>query len=173
MGEQFITQEGLEKLKKELEQLKTVKRPELIQRIQDAKELGDLSENADYQSAKEEQSFLEGRIMELEDLAKNAVIVKKTKSNGKVTIGSQVKIITAPAGSRFNPAKAGSNLSGGKNGSTIFEYTITGPNESDPLGGKISNESPLGQAIMDRKKDEEFVITTPNGEMKYKILEIK
>jgi transcription elongation factor GreA len=152
MGEQFITQEGLEKLKKELVGLKTVKRPDLIQRIQDAKELGDLSENADYQSAKEEQSFLEGRIMELESLAKNAVIVKKSKNNDKVSIGSQVKI---------------------KNQTTTFEYTITGPNESDPLGGKISNESPLGQAIMDRRKNEEFTITTPNGEMRYTILAIK
>lgn len=152
MGEQFITQEGLKKLKQELEELKTVKRPELIQRIQDAKELGDLSENADYQSAKEEQGFLEGRIMELKDLIKNAVVVKKTKNNGKVNIGSQVKI---------------------KSGNATFEYTLTGPNESDPLGGKISNESPLGQAIMDKKRGEEFYITTPNGEMKYKVLEVK
>jgi transcription elongation factor GreA len=152
MGEQFITQEGLTKIKKELDVLRTTRRPDLIQRIKDAKELGDLSENADYHSAKEEQSFLEGRIMELESLVKNAVIVKKSKNNDKVTIGSEVKI---------------------KNGNNTFKYTITGPNESDPLGGKISNESPLGQAIMDRKKNEEFTITTPNGETKYTILEIK
>ena len=149
MGEQFITQEGLDKIKSDLEELTKVKRPELIQRIQDAKELGDLSENADYHSAKEEQSFLEGRIIELNDLVKNAVIVKKSANNDKVTIGSQVTI---------------------KSGNATFQYTITGPNESDPMGGKISNESPLGQAIMDRKKDEEFTITTPNGEMQYKIL---
>lgn len=152
MGEQFITPEGLEKLKQELNELRTVKRPELIQRIQDAKELGDLSENADYQSAKEEQSFIEGKIMDLEDLVKNAVIVKRAKSNGKVGIGSEVKI---------------------KSGSAEFQYIITGSNESDPLSGKISNESPLGQAIMDRSAGDEFLITTPNGEMRYKILEVK
>jgi len=152
MGEQFITPEGLEKLKQELNELRTVRRPELIQRIQDAKELGDLSENADYQSAKDEQGFIEGKIMELEDLVKNAVIVKRAKSNGKVGIGSEVKITS---------------------GSMEFQYTITGSNESDPLSGKISNESPLGQAIMDRSVGDEFSIRTPNGEMRYKILEVK
>ncbi len=151
MTEQFITPEGLKKLKQELKELKDIKRPALIQRIQNAKELGDLSENADYQSAKEEQSFMEGRIMELENIIKNATVITKKKSNGKVRIGSKVKI---------------------KSKNKEFEYIITGSNEADPLEGKISNESPLGQAIMDRKVGEEFSIETPKGKVKYKILKI-
>ncbi|MBT4277549.1 transcription elongation factor GreA [Candidatus Falkowbacteria bacterium] len=152
MSEQFLTPEGLEKLKNELKNIKTVKRPELIQRIKNAKELGDLSENADYQSAKEDQGFMEGRVLELENLIKNATIITKKKNNKIVSVGSQVKI---------------------KTGNQEIEYMVTGSNEADPLAGKISNESPLGQAMMDRKKNEEFTITTPNGEIKYKILEIK
>ncbi len=151
MNEKFITQEGLEKLKEELANLKNIRRPELIQRIKDAKELGDLSENADYQSAKEEQGFVEGRIMEIMDLIKNAVIIKKKRGNKFVSIGSNVKI---------------------KNKNNTYEYTITGSNESDPLAGKISNESPLGQEMMDKKVGDEFTITTPKGDVKYKILEI-
>lgn len=151
MGEKFITQEGLEKIKEELESLKKNERPALIQRIKDAKELGDLSENADYQSAKEEQSFLEGHIQELEELIKHGVIVTKSKSNAKVSVGSVVKI---------------------KTGSTIKEYTITGSKEADPLKGKISNESPLGSKMMEKKVGDEFTFKTPNGENKYSILEI-
>ncbi len=152
MSEKFITPEGLEKLKKELKELKEVKRPALIQRIQNAKELGDLSENADYQSAREEQSFLEGRIAEIEDLIKNAIVIEKSKDKNIVSLGSKVTI---------------------KSGSKEFTYTITGSNEADPSQGKISNESPLGKAILDKKAGEEFILRTPNGETKYKILSIE
>ncbi len=152
MNQQFLTKEGLKKIKEELAELKNVKRPQLIERIKNAKELGDLSENADYQSAKEEQAFMEGKILELENLIKNAIVVEKHKNGGIVEIGSQVKIET--------------------NGKT-FEYTITGSNEADPLAGKISNESPLGMEMLGKKKGDEFVLKTPNGEIKYKILEVK
>ena len=151
MTEKFITKEGLEKLKLELDELIAIKRPKLAIRIRNAKELGDLSENADYQSAKEDQGFMEGRIAQLKDLIKNAVIVKKKIGGDSVSIGSDVKI---------------------KNGSKTYKYTITGSNESDPLSGKISNESPMGQAIMDRKVGEKFAIKTPKGEVQYTILKI-
>ncbi|MEA2089132.1 MAG: transcription elongation factor GreA [Patescibacteria group bacterium] len=153
MGKKFISAEGLEKVKKELEEIKKIKRPELIKRIQEAKELGDLSENADYHSAKEDQSFMEGKILELDDLIKNSVIIDNSQKNNKiVSVGSIVKV---------------------KNSSGIQEYTITGSNEADPINGKISNESPLGKTMMDKEVGNEFLITTPNGEAKYKILEIK
>ena len=153
MSKRFISADGLEKVKKELEEIKKIKRPELIKRIQEAKELGDLSENADYHSAKEDQSFMEGKILDLEDIIKNSVIIDNNqKNNGIVRVGSVVKV---------------------KNSNSEQEYTITGSNEADPINGKISNESPLGKEMMDKKAGDEFLITTPNGEIKYKILEIK
>ena len=153
MGKRFISANGLEKVKKELEEIKKIKRPELIKRIQEAKELGDLSENADYHSAKEEQSFMEGKILDLEDTIKNSVIINNNQKNNEVIgVGSIVKV---------------------KNSHSEQEYEITGSNEADPINGKISNESPLGREMIDKKAGDEFLITTPNGEAKYKILEIK
>lgn len=153
MSKKFISADGLEKVKKELEEIKKIKRPELIKRIQEAKELGDLSENADYHSAKEDQSFMEGKVLELEDLIKNSVIIDNSQKNNKiVSVGSVVKL---------------KNINGEK------EYTIMGSNEADPINGKISNESPLGKTMINKKVGDEFLITTPNGEVKYKILEIK
>ncbi|NCF75507.1 MAG: transcription elongation factor GreA [Xanthomonadaceae bacterium] len=153
MSKKFISVEGLEKIKKELEEIKKIKRPELINRIQEAKELGDLSENADYHSAKEEQSFMEYRVLELEDLIKNSIVIDNSqKNNEMVGVGSTVKI---------------------KNNNNEQEYTITGSNEADPISGKISNESPLGKEMMDKKVGDEFLVETPKGEVKYKILGIK
>ena len=154
MEEKFLTPEGLEKIKQELNELKTVKRPALIKRIQEAKELGDLSENADYQSAKEEQSFVEGKIMELENIIKNATVVKKKKNNSVVGINCAVTI------------KDKNNRE--------FTYTITGSDEADPSQGKISHESPIGEALMGKKAGGEISIKTPNGEIKkFKIIKIE
>ena len=154
MEEKFLTPEGLEKIKQELNELKNVKRPALIKRIQEAKELGDLSENADYQSAKEEQSFVEGRIMELENIIKTATVVEKKKNNTEVGINCTVTIQD-------------------KN-SKEYTYTITGSDEADPKEGKISHESPIGEALMGKKVGEEISIKTPNGDnKKFKILKIE
>ena len=152
MSEQFLTPEGLKKIKNELKELTTVRRPKLVKRIKHAKELGDLSENADYQSAKDDQGFMEGRILQLKNLIKTAIIIKKKNNNWIIGIGSEVKI---------------------DNGTNKFKYTITGSNEADPLAGKVSNESPLGKAMLKKKVGDSFSIITPNGEVKYKILEVK
>lgn len=138
----FITADGLQKLRDELQNLKTVKRREIAQRIQEAKELGDLSENAEYVEAKNEQSFVEGRIAELESAVKNAVIIQDIKGNGQVRVGSKVTVRC--------------------DGKTMT-YAIVGSNESDPGNGRISNESPLGQALLGKKADDSVEVTVPSG----------
>ncbi|RJO59272.1 transcription elongation factor GreA [Candidatus Parcubacteria bacterium] len=148
---QFITSEGLEKLKSELNILKTEKRKELADRIQEAKELGDLSENAEYQEAKNEQSFVEGRIVELENLLKNAQIISPSNST-IVQVGSTVE----------------TDLN-----QTIKTFYIVGSNEADPVNGRISNVSPLGQAFLGKRVGENVVVQTPGGELKAKIISIK
>ncbi len=151
-GPVYLSQEGFEKLKKELHELKTIKRKEIIERIETAKELGDLSENAEYADAKEEQSFIEGKIMELEEMVNNAVIIEKDQKSGWVSIGSIIKI---------------------KSNGEEKEYTIVGSNEADPVHGKISNESPLGQAFLGKRVGDEVEVTVPKGIIKYRIIEIK
>ncbi len=149
----FITKQGLEKLKKELEHLKTEKRQEIANALQKAKELGDLSENAEYTEAKEAQSFNEGRISEIEEMIKNAAPIEKTINNGGIVqIGSTIEI---------------------ENGQISREYTIVGSEEADPVNGRISNESPLGIAFLGKKLNDEVEIETPGGKMRYKILKIK
>ncbi len=153
--EQIITQKGLDKLKKELSYLKNVKRHGIAERIERAKELGDLSENAEYADAKEEQALNEGRILEIEALLKKLTVVEGGKNGGKdgmVDLGSVVKV--------------------GCNGKEK-EYAIVSFNEVDLEENKISNESPLGQALIGKKAGEEVIVETPNGEVEYKILEIK
>ena len=148
----YLTQEGLEKLKKELEELKTVRRREVIDRIQAARELGDLSENAEYSDAKDEQSFIEGRIEELEALIKKAEIIDSNNHNGAVSLGSTVKVVC--------------------NGDSEKEYKIVGSNEADPLKGLISNESPLGGAFLGKKVGETIEVEVPRGKMVCKIINI-
>ncbi|MCK4745328.1 transcription elongation factor GreA [Candidatus Parcubacteria bacterium] len=150
MNKNLITPAGLEKLKKELYKLKTVKRPALTERIKNAKELGDLSENADYQDAKDEQGFMEGRISELENIIKTATVVDR-KTGDKIGISSVVRL---------------------KSGDNIIEYTIVGASEADLLNKRISNESPLGAALMDKKSGDKIIIETPSGKAKYEILEV-
>lgn len=151
MKEQYLTKEGLTELQDKLHQLKTVRRREIAEAIQTAKEQGDLSENAEYASAKEEQTKIEQEIAELEVTLKHAQVIKKPTS-GKVSIGSTVKL----------------DCDGQKR-----EYRIVGSNEADPLAGKISNESPMGEALLGAKKGEQISIPTPAGNKDCKVIDIK
>jgi len=148
----FITSEGLVKLRHELDDLKNVKRREISERIQEAKELGDLSENAEYVEAKNEQAFVEGRIQEIESITKHATIIKQTKkSSGQVEVGSKIKI---------------------QDDKATKEYYIVGSNEADPSKGRISNESPIGQAFLGKKVGDIIEISVPQGNKKFKIVAI-
>ncbi len=148
----LLTPEGLEKLNKELKDLIENKRKEVIERIREAAAHGDLSENADYAQAREEQSFIEGRIAEIEDIIKNAEIISQTNHGNTVAVGSTVSVKVA-----------------GKE----KKYTIVGSNEANPKDGKISNESVVGVALLGRKINEKFKVTTPAGEMEYEIVSIE
>lgn len=150
-GQQYLTSDGLDKLKVELKQLKTVKRKEIALRIQEAKELGDLSENAEYAEAKSEQGFIEGRIIELENILKNAVVISDDKSGDEVKIGSTIVI----------------KIDGAEK-----SLTIVGSNEANPANGLISNESPLGQALLGHKVGDLVEVKVPAGLVEYKIISI-
>lgn len=152
MNEQIISQEGYDKLKDELTLLTTVKRKEIAERIERAKELGDLSENAEYSEAKDAQALNEGRILELTNTLKNVTVVQHEESNEQVVMGSKVTV---------------------KTGDKEKQYTIVSFNEADPLDGKISNESPLGVAFLNKKKGSAVEVETPKGVVKYKILKIE
>lgn len=149
----YLTKEKLDQIKKDLEELKKVKRPDIILKIKEARALGDLSENAEYHSAREEQGFIEGKIEELEYMVKNAKIVGDScKSNGTVDVGCKVSCSVAGDG------KA--------------EFMIVGSAEADPLSGKISNESPIGKALMGKKVGDSVEVDIPAGKVKYKIVKI-
>ncbi|MBI4120064.1 MAG: transcription elongation factor GreA [Parcubacteria group bacterium] len=150
--DQYFSKEGLEKLKSELEERINVFRPEIATRIKEAKELGDLSENAEYDAAKDAQAANEGRIEEVKNILENAVIITSTNGSGVVSVGSSVKVES-------------------KNG--VQTFVIVGAAESDPGAGFISNESPLGSAFLNRKKGDKFEVKTPKGVTEYKILEVK
>jgi transcription elongation factor GreA len=147
-----LTVEGLEKIKQELADLK-VRRKGIIDRIQTAKEFGDLSENAEYDDARNEQSFVEGRIQELDEMVKQAKVVARQAGGTIVTLGSKVTF----------------QVEGEKEKET---FEVVGVNESDPLNGKISVESPIGSALMGVKKGETIVVSAPGGKLTYKVLEI-
>ena len=154
MSNKYISKEDLEKLKAELQELKTIKRKEITERIEEAKSLGDLSENAEYIEAREAQAFNEGRIRELEELVKNALIIDEGKKGGAVVeVGNTVEVV---------------NATGDK-----ISYTIVGSSGADPSQNKISNESPLGKAFLQRMPGEEVEVITPLGKQKFKILNIK
>jgi transcription elongation factor GreA len=152
MSDQIISQDGYDKLKHELEHLTKVKRREIAERIQSAKDLGDLSENAEYADAKEAQAFNEGRIAEIEATLKNATVVTNGKEKNEIGMGS---VFTANS----------------QNGSKTF--TIVSFNEVDPAAGKISNESPMGRAFLHKKKGDTVKVSTPRGEIEYKITDIQ
>jgi len=147
----YLTQEGLAKAQEELKVLTTVRRKDIAQRIARAKELGDLSENEEYTDAKEEQAFIEGRILELEHMVHHATVVQKQQSNDMVGIGSRVKV----------------HINGGHQ-----EFHIVGANEADPINGKISHESPLGKAFLGKKKGDKILVNVPSGEMTYTVKDI-
>lgn len=149
---QYFSKEGLEKLKSELEERVNVLRPEIATRIKEAKELGDISENAEYDAAKEAQATNEGRIEEIKSILENAVIITSTDGSGIVNVGSSVEAES-------------------KNG--IQTFVIVGAAESDPAKGFISNESPLGSAFLGHKKGDEIEVKTPKGITEYEILEVK
>jgi len=150
----YMTEEGLEIIKEELKVLKLEKRPEIIDAIKEARELGDLAENTDYHSAREEQAFLESKIQELEKIVENAVIIKNGNTN-EVGLGA---IVILQYDNDIND---------------VEEYKIVGSKEADPSKNKISNESPLAQAIMKRKKGEVVIVESPNGSYEVKIIDIK
>jgi transcription elongation factor GreA len=150
-----MTQAGKEKLEQELEQLKTVKRKEVVERIKIARSFGDLSENSEYDSAKEEQAFVEGRITTIENMIRNAKIIDSDElSSDSVSLGSSVTFVELPNGDEET-------------------YTIVGSAEADPFEGKISNDSPIAKSLLGRKVGDEVTVQTPGGEMKVKITLIK
>jgi len=147
----YLTPEGIEKLRQELDELINVKRPEMAARLEHAIKQGDLSENADYQTGKEEQGFLEGRIKELEIMLLDAVIIEEGSApKGEVGLGSRVTVVEE----------------GEDEPETFF---IVGAAEADPANGRISNESPMGQALMARKLGERVKVQAPAGEIVFVI----
>lgn len=151
----LVTKEGLKKLKEELEYLKSVKRKEVAERIKEAISYGDLSENSEYEEAKNEQAFVEGRILELEDKVKHAKIISEHQKTKTVQIGSTVYL--------ENTSKSGGEQE---------IYTIVGSTESDPVAGKISNESPVGAAVLDKQKGDVVKVVVPAGKVEYKIVKV-
>ncbi|WP_062198797.1 transcription elongation factor GreA [Massilibacterium senegalense] len=151
----YMTLEGKEKLENELEYLKTEKRKEVVERIKIARDFGDLSENSEYDAAKDEQAFVESRIQQLENMIRNAVIIEENVTDSSViSIGKQVTFIELPDGEEET-------------------YTIVGSAESNPFEGKISNESPMAKSLMGHGVGEEVKVKTPGGEMKVKIISIQ
>lgn len=148
----YLTPEGAEKLRLELRELTGPRRDELSQRLRAAIQMGDLSENADYHKAKEDQAFLEGRIQEIEAVLRNAIIVEKTRSD-VVTVGSSVTVQEED----FSPET----------------YHIVGAKEADSRNSKISNESPIGRALMEHRVGDVVEAETPGGKIKFKILKIE
>ncbi|MEK4627909.1 MAG: transcription elongation factor GreA [Solibacillus sp.] len=153
-----MTLEGKQKLEDELNTLKTVKRPEVVERIKVARSFGDLSENSEYDSAKEEQGFVEGRISLIEQMLRNALIITEDETTGAVSLGKTVTF---------------DELINGKRANFEESYTIVGSAEADPIEGKISNDSPIAKALMGKQVDDVVKLTTPGGDMEVVILEIK
>ena len=155
MKEIILTPDGYKKLKAEIDYLSTQKRREIADRIREAREFGDIAENAEYDSAKNEQAHLEARIAVLEERLKNSrVVTKKEIRSGEVSVGTTV---------RLRDVKANKTV----------EYHIVGSAEADPTENKLSNESPVGRAIMGRKKGETVEVSAPRGTLKFKIMDIK
>ncbi len=148
----YLTQEGIDELKKQLDELKNVKRPEVINALKEARALGDLSENAEYDAARTEQALVEGKIAEIEAMLENVVVIKE-KNTESVDIGTNVKLKYVD-----------------DNETDI--YTICGSKEVDPFNNKISNESPIAQAIMHHRVGDIVTVLSPNGQYNVQILEI-
>lgn len=153
MDNQYFTPEGLEKLKEEYKYRTEVLRGEIAKRLKEAKEEGDISENAGFDAAKEAQAVNEGRVEEIKATLENAKVFKGSSGKSTVDVGSGVKIESKEQGKQ--------------------EFVIVGAAESDPLKGFISNESPLGNAFLGKKKGDKVKVKTPKGEVEYKILDVK
>ncbi|EJV68294.1 transcription elongation factor GreA [Bacillus mycoides] len=150
-----MTQEGKQKLENEVEQLKTVRRKEVVERIKIARSFGDLSENSEYDAAKDEQAFVEGRITQLENMIRNAVIIEDNgEESTVVTLGKTVTFKELPGGDEES-------------------YTIVGSAEADPFEGRISNDSPIAKSLLGKQIGEKVAIQTPGGEMQVEIISVK
>lgn len=147
-----LTQPGLEKLQKELDELKNGKRAHAVHRLHNARAMGDLSENSEYTAAKEDLAFIEGRIREIEELLKNVEVVENNNHNGKISLGNYIRV-------EVNDIED--------------ELQIVGEFEADPAKKKLSAKSPIGSALLNRKVGETVEIDIPAGKIKYKILQIK
>ena len=152
MDKQYLSQERLDELTKELEALKSSKRVDVAERLKRAKEYGDLSENAEYAEAREEQSTVETRIFELEELLKKAEVIKKDTGGDITRVGSTVTV---------------------KKGDVTKIYTIVGAYEAKPEDGKISDESPIGHALLRHKVGDNVAVTTPTGQVSYLVTKIE
>ncbi len=151
----LLTRDGYEELKKELHELQTVQLPEVLRNLQEARSMGDLSENGMYTAMREKQGQVQGRIFEVEDIIKNAQVAETPIDNGgskAVSLGSKVKL---------------------ESQKQTVEYSVVGTEEVDSLAGKISHESPLGQALLGREIGEIIEVNAPMGVIKYKIIDIK
>lgn len=150
-----MTQAGKEKLEQELEYLKTVRRKEVVERIKIARSFGDLSENSEYDAAKDEQAFVEGRVTQLENMIRNAVIIEENMENSSmVSLGKSVTFVELPDGDEET-------------------YTIVGSAEADPFEGKISNDSPIARNLIGKQVGDEVAVQTPGGDMRVRIVSIK
>jgi len=151
----YMTQEGKEKLEKELHYLKTERRQEVVERIKIARDFGDLSENSEYDSAKEDQAFVETRIAQVEKMIRNAMIIENDKDNPDiVSLGTSVTFIELPDGEEET-------------------YTIVGSAEADPFEGKISNDSPMAKSLLGHEKGTEVSVTTPGGDIQVRIVNVE
>lgn len=150
----YLTAEGVKNLRRELDHLVNVKRPALAERLRRAIQQGDLSENADYITAKEEQGFLEGRVQQIEAMLRRAVIIQENGPTDEVALGSRVTVVEE-----------------GMDESEVFH--IVGPAEADPANGKVSNESPLGRALMGRQVEDAVTVEAPGGEIVFRITAIQ
>lgn len=148
----YLSKDGLEKLRAELDEMVSVKRPEVANRIHDAKEHGDLSENAEYEDAKNEQAFLEGKILALEGMLSSAVIIDTDRPAGVVSLGSKITVK--------------------ETGSKPESYTLVGAAEANPKDGLISNESPLGKALLGRKIGDDVKVNAPQGTLSFRVVAI-
>jgi len=148
----YLTKKGIEKLQEELDELISTQRPTIAARLKEAKDYGDLSENIQWDDAKDQQAFVEGRISEIENILKNATVIESPRAKTMVELGSVVHL----------------QLENG-----IQKYTIVGSTEASPEEGKISNESPIGRALLGRKTGEEVEIEIPSGKITYKIFKIE
>ena len=149
----YLTKKGKKELEEELAHLRNTKRQEVAKRLHEAMEDGELIENAEYEAAKNEQAFVEGRILEIEHMLATAQVIKRRRSGDHVRIGSTVEVK--------------------EDGSKKETYTIVGAAEADPSQGLISNESPLGQALLDKKKGDVIQVEAPAGVLSFKVVKIK